>query len=282
MPRVSVIIPCYNQGAFIVEAVNSVIAQTFTDWEIIIVNDGSTENETNELLEQYAPPKSFYFKTENKGVSAARNFAISKATGEYILPLDADDYIAPDYLLQAVEKFDNYPDLKLVYCKGEYVGDLSGPINLNNFSTKGMLKQNLIFCTALFRKKDWEAVGKYDETFRTGWEDWEFWLRLIDRENQVCKLGEVLFFYRIKKASRNASLQKDLLVEVENQLFKKHLNKYLAYFPLPISTIRDNENLKVEILNFENVKEQIYKTTSYRLGHTILSPFKWLKNINVK
>ena len=278
MPKVSIIIPCYNQGRYIEEAVNSVLAQSFTDWEIIIINDGSTDKFTNNFLKDYRPSNTSIYFTENKGVSAARNFAIDKSLGKYILPLDSDDYIAMNYLRDAVDKLEMDPELKLVYGEGEYVGDLAVNIVLPSFSMNGMLQQNLIFCTALYRKSGWAAAGKYDETFETGWEDWDFWLRLIDDEKQVYKLPSSVFYYRIKKDSRNASLQGKQLVITEQQLFKKHLDKYLTHFPLPITQIRNIAYLKEEKENFEKVKQKIYHSLSYRVGHFLLKPFKMFSN----
>ncbi len=91
MPKVSVIIPCYNHGKYIDEAVDSILNQTFKDFEIIIVNDGSTDELTNNKLKQYDKPKTFVINKENEGLSVARNTAIKRAVGEYILTLDADD-----------------------------------------------------------------------------------------------------------------------------------------------------------------------------------------------
>ena len=279
MPKVSVIIACFNHGQYIEEAVNSVLAQTFTDWEIIIVNDGSTDKFTNDFLKQYQPPKTTVYFTKNNGVSAARNFGIGKSKAIYILPLDADDFIAPNYLKEAIEKFETFPHLKLVYGVGAYVGDLAGKIILPPFSIKEMLKQNLIFCTALYKKADWEQAEKYDECFKTGWEDWDFWLRLIEDEEQVCKIPSIIFYYRIKKDSRNALLNGERLRIVESQLYKKHLDKYLTHFPLPITNLRSITYLQQEKENFEKVKGQIYHSLSYKIGHFLLTPLKLLRKI---
>ena len=98
MAKVSVIIPCYNQGAYLNEAVESILAQSYRDFEIIVVNDGSTDEETNRLLSGYDRQQTRVLHTENQGLSSARNNGIREAQGEYILPLDADDRIDPTYL----------------------------------------------------------------------------------------------------------------------------------------------------------------------------------------
>ena len=102
MCKVSVIIPCYNQGRYLAETVASVQAQTFNDWEIVIVDDGSDDVETKHLLTRVEMPKVRIIYTENRGVAAARNTGINAAQGMYILPVDADDLIGKDYLKEAV------------------------------------------------------------------------------------------------------------------------------------------------------------------------------------
>ena len=93
VPQVSVIIPCYNQGRYLDDAITSVLVQTYQNFEILIVDDGSTEPETIEILQDYQQPKTRIIRTENQGVATARNLGIAQAQGTYILPLDADDKI---------------------------------------------------------------------------------------------------------------------------------------------------------------------------------------------
>jgi len=105
-PTVSVIVPCYNQGIYLDEAIQSVLGQTYQDFEIIIVDDGSDDGLTgltNDLLRDYRRKRTRVIRTENRGVVSARNTAISHARGKYILPLDADDRIGSEYLEKAVK-----------------------------------------------------------------------------------------------------------------------------------------------------------------------------------
>jgi len=276
---VSVIVPCYNQGIYILESVKSVINQTFTDWEIIIVNDGSDDNETNKILTELVIPKVRIIHTENKGVSAARNTGITAAKGIYILPLDADDIIGKKYLQEAVALLDANVKVKVVYCNGAYFGNENGAIELPDYDAKKMLLQNLIFCTALYRKDDWFDCGGYDEHFLTGWEDWDFWLRFIQNESQVYKLPGVHFHYRIKKESRNAGLVHEKLKLAEQQFYKKHFELYRKYYPQPITLVRDYEYLLQERTNYEKYKDELHRSLSYRTGNFLLYPFKWLAKI---
>lgn len=114
-PKVSVIVPCYNLGQYLDETIDSILAQTYQDFKIIIVNDGSTDGDTIELLKTYNKPKTQVIHTENQGPSAARSAGIPLAKGQYILPLDADDLIGDTYLEKAVEVLDKDPSIGIVY-----------------------------------------------------------------------------------------------------------------------------------------------------------------------
>ena len=119
MAKVSVIIPCYNQGHFLDEAVDSILEQTYANIEIIVVNDGSTDEDTIRRLNNLDSEKATVVTTANQGLAAARNNGILKSNGEYILPLDADDLIAPDYLEKAVAAIAKDPDAGIVYCRAK-------------------------------------------------------------------------------------------------------------------------------------------------------------------
>jgi len=222
MPEVSVIIPCYNQGAYLDEAVESVLAQTFRDFEIVIVNDGSTDEVTNRLLADYRKPQTRVIHTDNQGVAMARNSGIREARGKYILPLDADDRIAPPYLAKAVAVLESDPQVGIVYCMADCFGARQGRWMVPNFSLRGMLLTNLIFCSALYRKEDWERTGGYNPNMRTGWEDWDFWLSLLELGREVRRISEVMFYYRIAAGSRERSMDREKRIAMHLQLMQNH------------------------------------------------------------
>jgi len=227
MPKVSVVIPCYNQGLYLDDAVDSVLSQTFRDFEIIIVNDGSTDEATNLLLSNFRKPMSRVIHTPNQGLAMARNRGIGEATGEYILPLDADDTIAPTYLERAVRAMETGPDLGIVYCKAETFGAVTGPWFAAEYSDRGMLIGNLIFCSALYRKADWQAVGGYRANMAHGWEDWDFWLSIVELGRTVHRIPEVLFHYRVKEISMAKSLDTAKRVEMHLQVMRNHKDLYI-------------------------------------------------------
>ena len=226
MPKVSVIIPCYNQGQFLDEAVQSVFNQRYTDFEIIIVNDGSTDEQTILQCESYLDPRVRLLTTTNHGLAAARNNGIKQAEGTYILPLDADDKIGSHYLLEAVSVLENNPEIGIVYCRAQLFGAVDTEWQLPEYSIREILKNNVIFCTALFKKKDWEEVGGYDPGMVYGWEDYDFWLSLIERNRKVVQLPSIHFYYRVAPGSMVRSKKRWQKIE----MFKRIYNRHTAFF----------------------------------------------------
>jgi O-antigen biosynthesis protein len=221
---VSVIMPCYNQGQYLDEAVDSVLAQTLQAFEIIVINDGSTDPETIAHLQHYQRPKVTVLHTENRGVAAARNWGIRHASGRYILPLDADDRIGPTYLEQAVRALDADPRLGIVYCQAEFFGEKTGRVELPEFNFPGILLGNMIFNSSLYRRADWETVGGYRDNFH--WEDYDFWLSLLELDRTVYHIPEVLYFYRQSAHSRSNSLVQQHWVSDYTRLFHTHPKLY--------------------------------------------------------
>lgn len=226
-PKVSIVIPCYNQGAYVDEAVESALAQTFRDFEIIIVNDGSTDPETNDILKSRQWPQTRVLHTTNQGLSMARNNGIREAVGDYILPLDADDRIGPRYLEQAAAVLDREPSTGIVYCLADCFGAQQGRWAIPPFSLRGMLFTNLIFCSALFRRDDWVRVGGYNANMKSGWEDWDFWLSLLDLGREVRQLPEVHFYYRVKEISMVKAMDHQKQVDMHLQLMHNHSHLFI-------------------------------------------------------
>ena len=226
MPRVSVVIPCYNHGVYLDEAVASVLDQTFPDFQILVVNDGSTDPATCELLSDYCRPRTRVIHTANRGVAAARNLGISEAVGEYILPLDADDRIGPSYIEQAVAVLDRQPEVGIVYSCVELFGEASGEWKLPEFSLPHQLLDNQIFSAAVYRREAWRQVEGYSARMRHGWEDWDFWLRLLGQGKMPFQLEETLFYYRIRKGSRDRSIGLLTKVYLMTRLLLEHRRLY--------------------------------------------------------
>lgn len=222
MPLISIIIPCYNQGQFLAESIGSVLASDVTDLEIIVVDDGSTDPETCRILDGLDYPRTQLVRRANGGLAAARNSGIAEAQGRYILPLDADDRIGAEYIGQAVAKLEADPQLGIVYCRAERFGAESGPWGLAPFSRWRMGLGNIIFCSAIYRRVDWDKAGGYDENLRRGWEDWDFWLSLLELGRTVHCLSLVGFFYRKHPASMASVMSAELKLSLHYRLLEKH------------------------------------------------------------
>lgn len=234
MTKISIVVPCYNQAQYLPECLESVLDQTFSDWECIIVNDGSPDNTEEVSMEWTAKdPRIKYIKKENGGLCSARNAGVNAALGDWILPLDADDRIANQYLSQAYEIMCNNPNVGLIYANANFFGDKEGKWDLPDYDFKTLLRSNMIYCSAFYKKEDWISLGGYDSNMKSGWEDWEFWINLLGTtKKNVHKLDYTGFFYRVKNNSmiysfvRNEEVIKNTIIYV----FKKHIDLYLDTF----------------------------------------------------
>ena len=229
MKKVSVIIPCYNQGKYLAEAINSVLAQTYMNVEIIVTDDCSTDN-TMEVLTDLAEnsPNIFFIHNEkNLGVAASRNLAIEQSTGDYILPLDADDTIEKTYVEKAAKILDKNPNIGIVYCNARKFGKVNEKWDLPDFDISTFLFQNCIFNCAMFRKNDFIQAGGFDPDFNIGAEDWDLWLYFLETGLGVYKINETLFNYRIYDKSSRTQISSVNYKIIWQKILKKHIDLYV-------------------------------------------------------
>lgn len=220
---ITIIIPCYNQAVYLDECLESVINQTYNNWECVIINDGSNDDSENKALNWVKKDNRIkYIYQNNLGVSAARNNGIKCSKSKFILPLDADDKIAPEYIEKALDEFSKTPNLTLVYCLANKFGLVNESWYLGQFNLYDLAVDNKIFCSAIFKKSDWEKIGGYDETMRDGVEDWEFWINLLKSGGKVTRLDYLGFYYRIKGTSRQIIFNKKDKSETIYYIVKKH------------------------------------------------------------
>lgn len=259
---ISIIVPCYNQAKYLSATLNSVLAQTYEDWECVIVNDGSKDN-TKEVAHFFCDKDSRFIYVEqiNKGLSSARNIGIKHSKGKYILPLDADDKIAPQYITKAISYLEQNVKCKLVYSRAAFFGMRRGEWNLPDYSLERLLAQNCIFCSAIFRRTDFNKIGGYRTNMKYGHEDWDFWLSLLGDGGDVYKINEVLFFYRIRRNSMARLLDAEKLKYLRHQLWENHRDLYAKYY-WDITT------------SFEYLG--VINSIEYRVGKLILSPLRLL------
>lgn len=224
-PRVSVIIPCFNHGEFLPEAVASVASIRRNDVELIVVDDGSTDERTAKEMAALAAQGVHVIRQENKGLSAARNTAIRASTAPYILPLDADDRLRPAYIEHGIRILDAEPKTGVVYGDAQFFGITTERWVVGPFSARGLLEKNRITASAVFRRTVWEQNGGYDERMRDGFEDWDFWIGAFEHGWQFAYVPEPLFEYRKVQQSMYTRVR-DLEGQVAQYIATKHAALY--------------------------------------------------------
>ncbi len=204
VPRVSVVIPCYRQAEFLPFAVASVLSQGYQDWEIVIVNDGSPD-ETSRIARDLAranPSRRIrLIEQANGGLAAARNAGVGAARGDLILPLDADDGLAPSFLERTVAAIDASADASIAFTDATYFGAKTGIWRLGPFDLEHLKTQNRACCTSLFRRSVWEQTGGYNANMVLGYEDWDLWIGAAERGFKAVHVPEPLFLYRQRATS---------------------------------------------------------------------------------
>lgn len=225
VPRVSVVIPCYEQAHFLPEAVASVLGQTYRSFEIIVVDDGSPD-ETSDVAERLAaehPESSIRLvRRENGGLSSARNSGVAAARGEYVLPLDADDAISPRFLEEAVRALDADPAVSIAYGPHKNFGADSSFHPSLEYDLRLLVRINFIGVASLYRRQAWEDVGGYSPM--DSYEDWEFWISCGERGHSGKRVPGALFHYRVRANSMFAEATKrDQRLKAEIVLYHPRL-----------------------------------------------------------
>jgi len=203
-PLVSVIIPCYKQAHFLPEAVESVANQTFTDWECIIVNDGSPDNTSEtarQLIANYSDKQIRLVEKGNGGLSDARNVGIKNSKGKYILPLDADDLIHPEMLQKTVSLLKTHPEIAIAYTDVKHFGSANRIVCAGEYDFKRLCLQNHLNYCSLYRREAWESASGYNPNMVWGYEDWDFWISCGVKGYYGKRISEPLFMYRVKETS---------------------------------------------------------------------------------
>lgn len=267
---VSIVIPCYNDYLYIEEAFKSAINQTYNNTEVILVDDGSNQK-TKNIISTFNDTKLKVITQENRGLSAARNFGIENAKGEFILLHDADDKFDPTFIEKALPYF--YDEkCGAVTCWGRkfFEDELLGEFRPKGGSLKNFLFKNSAVGTSLLRKTCWKDIGGYDENMKLGYEDWEFYIRLTQKHT-IAVIPEILFFYRQGQNSMRKVALKNHDKSIKQFIYIKHKKLYIEHYEATINHFLDiNQNLKSEIAKSRN-------TIDHKVGRTILSPLRKLK-----
>jgi glycosyltransferase involved in cell wall biosynthesis len=286
MVKVSIVIPCYNHGSYLSDAIESVLEQTYKAHEVIVVNDGSKDN-TEYVCTQYEQVK--YIKIKNSGVSIARNTGIKASTGTHIICLDADDKLKRDYIQRCIDHIDK---ADIISTDFEFFGNTEGIVNrINGYVNYNQLKfSNYVHCAAMFSRKMFNKIGGFDEIMLKGYEDWEYWRRCAKEGYKIYNIPEALLLYRKHEKSRNKDADK-YYSELKSYInWKEGSQKSVdVVYPLGTGSPNSNNEIRYSLRSLEmygkNYRDVyvIGERPTFTNNRLKYIPFeeKWTKGLNI-
>jgi glycosyltransferase involved in cell wall biosynthesis len=219
-------------GLYVEEAVESVLKQTFRSFDIVVVDDGSTDETTSRALERLASRGIPVLHQANLGVSQARNTGITAARGRYICCLDADDRLEPTYFEKAVRVLERSPDVGFVTSYYRHFGESDDEYRWPDPDIPNMLTTNTVTAGSVFRREAWRTVGGFCNAYREGVEDWHFWLSLLEAGYRGEIIPEVLFHYCVRGQSLSSGMYRPATFgKLIAQLAADHESSYRAHLP---------------------------------------------------
>lgn len=276
-PILSIIMPCYNQAQYIDEAIQSVVRQTYKDWELIIVDDGSTDDSFS-IAKRYAQSDSRIkaFSQENGGPSKARNNGVKRSSGKYIMFFDSDDRLAPQYLDRGVQYMTSHPECTVFYSRLKRFGKMNDEVGIHFISYEQELCVSSLFLTCIIKRSDFVRIGGFDEQMK-GYEDWEMFIRLLYHNDNVYQYPEIMFFYRWNMDPNSINLQAiKKSGEIMEYIYNKNKQIYDEVFGCPFYSIQKANYLQKEL-------DKIIASCKYRVGSFFANPViefkKWYKSL---
>lgn len=231
IPKVSVVIPCYNHGKYLDQCLGSVLNYSpQEDLEIIIVNDGSTDAYTLEKLNQIKQPNLQILHQANQGLPVARNNGIKQSRSNIILNLDSDNFIDPKYIKEALSIFSQNEDVDIVYSDKYIFKDGTQRFKqskIDKFHINRLLLYNFIDSCAFYRKSIWLKTGGFDPHLSVS-EDWEFWLNCFKNKAKFKHIRKPLFYYRVSPNSMLGASNNDKYINAIAFIMNKHLDLYAS------------------------------------------------------
>lgn len=223
MKLVTVVIPCFNSGATLPQTVESVKDQTYENIEIIVVDDGSTDILTSDVINCLDGVR--VIRQENAGLPAARNVGFSEAQGEYVFPLDADDWLENDAIATLANALSAQREVSFVFSHIQLEGEAKG-ILIKSYNFFEQLFLNQIPYAILIRRSTWTDIGGYDESMRKGYEDWEFNIRMGTHGHHGVVVPKPLFHYRVSSHGMLLARSNKLHGELWTDIKRKHKSTY--------------------------------------------------------
>jgi glycosyltransferase involved in cell wall biosynthesis len=257
-PDVSVIIPLYNLGMYLPEALDSIRKQTHPNWECIIVNDESTDNSgetAQKLIDEYNDPRICLVHQQNKGLSGARNTGIRLAKGEFLVALDPDDSITADYFRIGCETLRKHSDLGWVYPVTLQYGAMNRFWSFRAFDPLKLLARNINPCHAMQRKALWEDVGEYNEQMLRGYEDWDYWLTALEKGWRAELIPQIMLLYRKRKSSMLKEMDDAIEHEVKCEIIRNHPAGYKVISAEIQEKMQSKRRIPKELVNQSFLQE---------------------------
>lgn len=227
---VSVVIPCHDDGELAIEALASVERSRADDVEVILVDDGSTLPRTLAILESLAAAGYIVLRQPRSGLSAARNRGFAAAKAPYVVPLDADDRLRPDFIQRALAVLSERSEVGVVYGDRWEWGLRKGTVRLPDLDPAALLAHNYLDACAMVRSAVWEGCGGYDVEM-AGWEDWDFWVNALRRGWGFVHLPGIAFDSRVRPASLASTLTDEVRLELRRHMIQKHRDFYSERLP---------------------------------------------------
>lgn len=227
----SVVVPYYNMGCYIEDCIRSIVDSEFGPKEIIIVDDGSTEEQSIEKLKELESKYPvIVYTTTNQGLSNTRNFGASKASGEFLAFLDADDKVAPDYYTKAIEVLKSYKNVAFAGCWVSYFEKGAGTWPAFTPEPPYLLVHNMVNSSSLvYKRKAFLQGGLNDPQLVYGMEDWDSVISMVERGFNGVVLPEVLFHYRVRANSMARKFTKVKKLFLHKHIADKHKGLYQKY-----------------------------------------------------
>ncbi|MEZ4873320.1 MAG: glycosyltransferase family A protein [Bdellovibrionales bacterium] len=258
-PKVTVIVPCYNHGEYLEESVGSLLEQTFQDFKIYVINDGSTSPQTIEILEKFNKPKTTILHKKNGHLSSARNYGIARTDSEYICTLDADDMFDKNFLKEAVEVLDNQPEIGVVTSFQQDFGVSRALGDPGGGDVRNFLADNACLASSMYRRLCWVQANGYDENMKQGYEDWNFWVGVTKNKWKVHVLQHGHLKYRVKEVSMVTESNK-----IRPELCKRIAQNHIEVYKEHVADIVYSKELKIFNLKqeIEQLKQQLKEAQS--------------------
>lgn len=267
--KVSIVLPTYNGAKYIKQSIDSCLKQTYSNLELIIVDDGSS-NEISQIIKSYSDPRIKYFKHKrNLGLAQALNTGFAHAKGEYLTWISDDNFYLPEAVECMVKELEANPKVDFIYAN-YYVINEKG--KLLRSARVGLIKNldrhNCIGPCFLYRRKIYEKIGEYNPEFYLA-EDYNYWLRVREKF-QMQRLGEYLCYYRLHKKSLTSQYNLAKIEEQAQKASEKYVSQSMRFYRLGRVSFYKREYGKAEKMLIKSISLSPFNLQSWKLSIFII------------